>query len=64
MIICLDLETTGLDKYNDSIIEIAMVKFDEKNFKILDTFNSLVDPGIEIPDLIKNITNIKNEDLI
>jgi DNA polymerase III epsilon subunit-like protein len=44
MIICLDLETTGLDKYNDSIIEVAMIKFDEKTFKVVDTFSSLVNP--------------------
>ena len=33
MIVCFDLETTGLDRYNDKIIEIAMVKFDEKTFE-------------------------------
>ncbi|MDP3381373.1 MAG: exonuclease domain-containing protein [bacterium] len=44
MIICLDLETTGLDKYNDRIIEIALVKFDERTFEVIDTFSSLVSP--------------------
>jgi DNA polymerase III epsilon subunit-like protein len=44
MIICFDLETTGLDKYNDRIIEVAMIKFDEKTYKVIDTFNSLVNP--------------------
>ncbi|MDP2090423.1 MAG: helicase C-terminal domain-containing protein [Candidatus Gracilibacteria bacterium] len=64
MIICLDLETTGLDKYNDRIIEIALVKFDERTFEVIDTFSSLVSPGIPIPDVISNITNIYDEDLI
>ncbi len=63
MIICFDLETTGLDKYNDKIIEVAMVKFDEKTFKVVDTFNSLVNPWIAIPDLISNITNIFDADV-
>lgn len=63
MIICVDLETTGLDKYNDSIIEIAMVKFDEKTFKVIDTFSSLINPEREIPELISNITNIYDADV-
>ncbi|MDD2871374.1 MAG: helicase C-terminal domain-containing protein [Candidatus Gracilibacteria bacterium] len=63
MIICIDLETTGLDKYNDKIIEIAMVKFDPLNFEVIDTFSSLVDPEISIPDLITNITNISDSDV-
>jgi DNA polymerase III epsilon subunit-like protein len=64
MIICVDLETTGLDKYNDSIIEIAMIKFDEKSFKVIDTFSSLINPNREIPDIISNITNIYDGDVI
>jgi len=63
MIICIDLETTGLDKYNDRIIEIAMIKFDENNFKIINTFSSLIDPEVPIPELISNITNIFDENV-
>lgn len=63
MIICLDLETTWLDKYNDRIIEVAIVKFDEKTFEIIDTFNSLVNPWRDIPELISNIVNIYDEDV-
>lgn len=64
MIICFDLETTWLDKYSDEIMEIAMIKFDEKNFKIIDKFSTLVNPWIEIPEIISNITNIFNSDII
>jgi len=63
MIIALDLETTGLNSGEDKIIEVALVKFDSKTFNIIDTFSSLVDPQIEIPELITNITNISNNDI-
>jgi len=63
-IVALDLETTGLDHNKDKIIEIALVKFDSDNFEILDKFSSFINPGIEIPSLIINITNINNSDII
>jgi len=63
MIICFDLETTGLDKYNDKIIEIAMIKFDEKTFEIIETYSCFVDPWVEIPEIISNITNIFDDDV-
>ena len=64
MLVCFDLETTGLDPKNDKIIEVALVKFDEKTFEIHDTFSTLVDPEMAIPELISNITNIFDEDVI
>ena len=62
-IVCLDLETTGLDKKKDSIIEVALVRFDEHTFEILDTFDTLVNPWIPIPALNSSITNIYDEDV-
>lgn len=63
MIICFDLETTWLDKMNDKIIEIAMIKFDENTFEVIDTYTSFVNPKIEIPEIITNITNITDIDV-
>ena len=63
MIIWFDLETTGLDKNNDKIIEIALVKFDENTFEIIDTYSTFINPQIPIPDLISNLTNIHDWDV-
>jgi len=63
MIVCFDLETTGLDKYTDKIIEVAMIKFDELTFEIIDSYSSFVDPEREIPEIISNITNIFDTDV-
>lgn len=41
-----DLETTGTDKMNDRIVEIAIVKWQNT---VIDQFYSLVNPGIPIP---------------
>ena len=64
MIIALDLETTWLDNTLDSIIEVALVKFDPQTFEVIDTFSTLVNPEIDIPELITNITNISNNDIV
>ncbi|MDR2640920.1 MAG: 3'-5' exonuclease [Candidatus Peribacteria bacterium] len=63
MIIAFDLETTGLSKFEDKIIEIAMIKFDEKTFKIIETYTCFVNPEMPIPDMISNITNIFDSDV-
>ncbi|MDP5038890.1 MAG: exonuclease domain-containing protein, partial [Candidatus Gracilibacteria bacterium] len=63
MIVCLDLETTGVDCKKDSIIEYALVKFDENTFKEIDRLEGLINPGFPIPELITNITNIFDKDV-
>lgn len=52
--VVVDTETTGTDAANDSIIELAMVRFayDAKDGRIVhitDVYDSLEDPGIPIP---------------
>ncbi len=59
--ISLDIETTGFDAAKDQVIEIAAIKFNEDG--IIDTFNQLVNPQINLPPIISHITGIKKEDL-
>lgn len=54
--ICLDLETTGLETDKDRIIEIAIVRF---NFDgVIDSFETLVDPEMPIPEASTAIHHI------
>ena len=55
----LDLETTGLNPKTDLIIEFAAVKV--RGGKVVDTFQSLCDPGFPIPPAIEAITGITTE---
>ncbi|PIZ76217.1 hypothetical protein COY05_01870 [Candidatus Peregrinibacteria bacterium CG_4_10_14_0_2_um_filter_38_24] len=61
MFISLDLETTGIDPLKNKIIEFGAVKFDLNGQK--ETLQILINPGIALPDLIKHITHITDEEL-
>jgi len=63
MFVCLDLETTWLDAVNDEIIEIAIVKFDENTWKVIEKFESFIKPLEPIPEIIQNLTWISNDDV-
>lgn len=58
VIVSLDIETTGLDPKNDSIIEIGAVKFNEN--RVLDEFSTLINPRKPINAFITNLTGISN----
>lgn len=57
--VVLDLETTGLNPQWDAIIETAAVRV--KDGKVVDQFQSLVNPACEIDDFIVKLTGITNE---
>ena len=59
--VALDLETTGLDAKKDKIIEIGAVKF--QGDRILDTFQTFVQPNRPISLRIRQITGIGDEDV-
>ena len=54
-----DLETTGVKAARDRITEVAIVLFDGE--RIVDRFQSLVNPECSIPANITQITGISNE---
>jgi DNA polymerase III subunit alpha, Gram-positive type len=57
--IILDIETTGLSKYRHKITEIAAIKVE--NNKVVDEFQTLINPQRPIPTFITNLTGITNE---
>ncbi len=67
MRICfLDLETTGLDKKEDKIIEIAskcieITKENGQDIAVIDSYESLQDPGCPIPESSTQINGITDE---
>ena len=56
--IVLDIETTGFSCTNNQIIEIAAIKVENK--KIIERFDTLIDPHTSIPYHITKITGISN----
>ena len=54
-----DFETTGLDPYNDRIIEIAAIRFEDG--EITDRYVELINPERPISRMITEITGISNK---
>lgn len=54
--VAIDVETTGLDPYEDAVIEVAVVTLTEQ--EIVDEWSSFVDPGREVPPFITRLTGI------
>jgi|GEM_PF-52868 len=55
----IDLETTGFSPSDDEIIEFAGIKV--KFGTVVDTYQTLIKPSMEIDDYISHITGITNE---
>lgn len=59
--VVIDIETTGFDPAYNNIIELAALKIEDSN--VIDSFSSLVNPGIPIDPFITKLTGIRNEQL-
>ena len=59
--VALDLETTGLSPARDVIIEIGAVRF--RGEEILGTYETLVNPGREVPEFVRQLTGITQNDV-
>lgn len=55
-----DIEATGLDTDRD-MIEIALITFEDE--KVVDVYETLINPLRTIPEYISNLTSITNRDL-
>lgn len=59
--IALDIETTGFNRKNDRIIEIAAIRY--QYGQEVSRFDTLVNPGIPLPPEIAKLTGITQEEL-
>lgn len=59
--VAIDLETTGLDRDKDAIIEVGAVRFGLNGES--ETFHTFVDPKRAIPYRIQRLTGISDDDL-
>lgn len=57
--VCVDIETTGCQSKWSKIIEIGAVKV--KNGEVTETFSELINPGIDIPPFITQLTGITDD---
>jgi DNA polymerase III subunit epsilon len=57
----IDVETTGLSAKSNRVIEIGIVKV--RDLKIVDRFESLINPGTSIPFFITQLTDISDKDV-
>ncbi len=60
-LVVFDLETTGLSASRDRICEFGAVRV--KALEIDETFETLVDPGIALPQTIARLTGLRDADL-
>ena len=59
--VAIDLETTGLRAESDAILEVGAVRF--RGDEVLDTFQTFINPGREIPEFVQRYTGITPQDI-
>ena len=59
--VAIDLETTGLRAESDAILEVGAVRF--RGDEVLDTYQTFVNPGRDIPEFVQRYTGITPQDI-
>jgi DNA polymerase-3 subunit epsilon len=54
-----DIETTGLDKQRDGIVEIGAIKFNQQGE--IERYSTLINPGMPMPAEAGRVNNISDE---
>lgn len=62
LLVSIDLEMTSPRPEAQEIIEVALVKF--QNDRVVETFNTLVSPPVQLPFAITRLTGIQPRDLL
>jgi len=62
-IIIIDTETTGVDHEKDKVIEIAAIRV-SPDWEIIDTFEQLIDPEMDIPPEASAVHHLTARDVI
>ena len=57
-----DVETTGLSARSNRVIEIGLVKV--RNYRIVERYQTLINPGTTIPEFITQFTGISDNDVV
>lgn len=61
-LVCVDIETDGMNYSRGHILEIAVIRIEKG--EIVDQFSTILDPGIQVPYFITNLTGITTHDLV
>ncbi len=60
-LVLVDIETTGASPMYSKILEIAIIRIE--GGVIVETLNTVIDPGISVPDTILSLTGIKEDEI-
>ena len=60
-LVVFDLETTGLSATRDRICEVGAVRV--RGLELVDSFQSLVNPGVALPEPISRLTGLRSPEL-
>jgi DNA polymerase-3 subunit epsilon len=61
-LVCIDVETDGANYARGHVLEIAAIRIEHG--EIVDSFTTLLNPGVNVPRFITGLTGIRDSDLV